>query len=101
MRTTMIATILGLTACGGGGVDPFYNPTSQYPPQDAHEPANVEQGYLQCLSQEQGGTPVSLPDGGVFYPASLPDGAVVSGYLSRQQCQVYFADEDAGIYTGP
>lgn len=83
----MLGLALALNACGS---------TAAFQPENAHDPANAEDGYLQCLSQKQGGGPIALDDGGAFFPATLPDGAVDLEYLNPEQCGAYFSEHDAG-----
>lgn len=87
MRTTIFATLMTLTACGGTPLDQ---------PQPAHQPESDQAGELQCESQALGGVPLSLPDGDVFYPAEWPDGAVVLDFLDPSQCAAYCALAEAG-----
>lgn len=92
MRTILISLTLAVAACGG---------TAPFEPQPAHEFTNADDEFAQCQTQENGGNPVSLPDGGVYFPATYLDGAVAAGYLTKEQCQDTFTKFDAGTYTGP
>lgn len=85
MRAVLLTLTLAAVACGGTPADP---------PQNAHEPGSTLAGVIQCEAQE--GLPE--PDADV---AHWSDGGIDYTYFTAAQCQLFFNNLDAGVYTGP